>query len=242
VADDDAVLVAEVPASALAVYAHPDDPEVSCGGTLARWAAAGAAVHVVVAAKGDKGSDDPSTDPRALAERRAAEMRQAADELGAASLELLDHPDGALDGVAGLREELVHVIRRLRPEVVLCPDPTAVFFGDGYVNHVDHRALGWATLDAVAPAAASPLYVPEAGPPHQVATMLLSGTLEPDVWVDIEPSVEAKVRALFRHRSQLAPDAGEWLGDFIRHRAQEEGRRAGVRFAESFRRLRFASP
>ncbi|HVM01281.1 MAG TPA: PIG-L family deacetylase, partial [Acidimicrobiales bacterium] len=46
----------DTPSSALAVYAHPDDPEVSCGGTLARWAAAGAEVHVVVCAAGDKGS------------------------------------------------------------------------------------------------------------------------------------------------------------------------------------------
>lgn len=241
-ADTDAVVLAEVPSSVLAVYAHPDDPEVACGGTVARWAGEGASVHLVVACTGDKGSDDPTTDPAELAVRRAAEMAEAADDLGAASLELLGHPDGELDGVRTLRHDLVRIIRRLRPEVVVCPDPTAVFFGDGYVNHVDHRALGWATLDAVAPAAASPLYQPDAGAAHQVATMLLSGTLDPDVWIDIEGSVDLKVRALFRHRTQLADDADEWLGDFIRHRATEEGRRAGLRSAESFRRIRFARP
>lgn len=240
--DDDAVVLADAPACVLAVYAHPDDPEVACGGTISRWAAAGTGVHVVVAAQGDKGSNDADTDPFELAARRAEEVREAADVLGVSTVELLGHPDGGLDAVADLRSALVRIIRRLRPEIVVCPDPTAVFFGDGYVNHVDHRALGWATLDAVAPAAASPLYVPDGGPPHQVATMLLSGTLEPDVWVDIEASVEAKVRALFCHRSQLAADADDWLGDFIRHRAMEEGRRGGVRYAESFRRLRFVRP
>jgi LmbE family N-acetylglucosaminyl deacetylase len=95
-------------------------------------------------------------------------------------------------------------------------------------------------LDAVAPAAASPLYHPERGPAHQVATVLLSGTLEPDVWVDIADGLDAKVRALFCHATQLAPDADEWLADFVRHRAEEEGKRGGVPLAEAFRRLRLA--
>ncbi|MGH9150587.1 MAG: PIG-L deacetylase family protein, partial [Acidimicrobiales bacterium] len=60
----------EAPARALAVYAHPDDADVSCGGTLARWAAAGAEVGLVVANLGDKGSSDPGADPAALAARR----------------------------------------------------------------------------------------------------------------------------------------------------------------------------
>ena len=230
----------EVPARAVAVYAHPDDPEMACGATLATWAAAGAEVHVVVAAAGDKGTTDPSVDPAELAERRAGEVRAAADALGLAGVELLGHPDGDLDRVPGLRDELVGVVRRLRPDVVICPDPTAVFFGDGYVNHADHRAVGWAALDAVAPAAASPLYVPEAGPPHQVATVLLSGTLEADTWVEVPAGIDAKVAALFCHTSQLAADADDWLADFVRSRAEDEGRRAGLGPAEGFRRVRFA--
>ncbi|MFP5378032.1 MAG: PIG-L deacetylase family protein, partial [Acidimicrobiia bacterium] len=67
----------DTPSSVLAVYAHPDDPEVSCGGTLARWAAAGAEVHVVVCAAGDKGSSDPAARPEELARRRAAEVEAA---------------------------------------------------------------------------------------------------------------------------------------------------------------------
>jgi LmbE family N-acetylglucosaminyl deacetylase len=228
----------EAPARALAVYAHPDDPEVSCGGVLARWAEAGTEVHAVVATRGDKGSDDPATDPEALTRRRAGEVAAAAEVLGLAGVELLGHDDGELSAVPGLVRELVGVLRRLRPDVVVGVDPTAVFFGDAYVNHVDHRAIGWATLDAVAPASSSPLYFPGEGPVHQVATVLLSGTLEPDVWVDVGPTLDTKVRAMFCHRSQLAPDADQWLGDFVRQRAAEEGRRVGVSYAEGFRRLR----
>jgi LmbE family N-acetylglucosaminyl deacetylase len=232
-------LLDEVPPRALAVYAHPDDPEISCGGTLARWAAAGAEVHVVIGARGDKGTSDPATDPTALAERRAREASDAAGALGLAGVHLLGHPDGELDRASDLRAEIVGLVRRLRPAIVVCPDPTAVFFGDGYVSHVDHRTIGWATLDAVAPAASSPLYFPELGAAHQVDTLLLSGTLEPDVWVDIDDVLDRKVAAIFAHASQLAPDAEEWLGDFVRERAAGEGRRAGIAYAEAFRQIRF---
>jgi LmbE family N-acetylglucosaminyl deacetylase len=233
-------LLAETPARALAVFAHPGDPEVSCGASLARWATAGCEVLVVVVATGDKGSADPATDPAELAARRAREVEAAAATLGAAGFEILGHPDGEVADAVGLREELVGVVRRWRPEVVVCPDPTAVFFGDAYVNHADHRAVGWATLDAVAPASSSPLYYPDRGPAHRVETMLLSGTLEPDTWVDVAGSVEVKAEAMLCHRSQLADDADEWLDDFVRTRLEDEGRRAGVRWAEAFRRVRLA--
>jgi LmbE family N-acetylglucosaminyl deacetylase len=233
-------VVEAVPARALAVYAHPDDPEISCGGTLATWAAAGCEVHVLIACAGDKGSTDASVDPGELAEARATEVAAAAEALGVRAVEHWAVPDGELDRVDDLRARLVGLVRAARPEVVVAPDPTAVFFGDGYVNHVDHRTLGWALLDAVAPAAASPLYNPDRGPVHQVGTLLLSGSLEPDAWVDIEAGLEAKVRALFSHTTQLAADADDWLADFVRSRAEEEGRRAGLDLAEGFRRITLA--
>jgi LmbE family N-acetylglucosaminyl deacetylase len=229
-------LLADVPGRVLAVYAHPDDPEVSCGGTLVRWTRAGAEVHLVVATRGEKGSGDPGTDPDELAQRRADEVAAAAEVLGVAGVEQLGHPDGELDAV-DLRGEVVAAVRRVRPDTVVCPDPTAVFFGDGYVSHVDHRAIGWACLDAVAPAAALPLYFPASGPAHAVGTVLLSGTLEPDVWVDVEDTLEAKAAAMRCHRSQLG-DLGAELDELVRARAEDEGRRGGLGAAEAFRRLR----
>jgi len=229
-------LIESAPAVALAVYAHPDDPEVSCGGTLARWSQAGCAVHVLVCTRGEKGSLDPTTDTVELAVRRSAEMDAAANVLGAAAIHRLGHEDGELGTAASLRREIVATIRSVRPAVVLCPDPTAVFFGDSYFNHADHRTAGWATLDAVSPAAANPHYFPDAGPPHRVGRVLLSGTLEPDVWVDIGATLEAKIDALYCHRSQL-DEAGEFLREALTHRAEEAGELAGVRYAEGFRGL-----
>lgn len=229
--------VDEVPASALAIYAHPDDPEVSCGGTLARWARAGSIVHVAVCTQGDKGSSDPSVAPTDLARRRAGEMAAAADVLGLAGHHVLGHPDGEIENTVDLRRELVALIREIRPEAVVCPDPTAVFFGPSYFNHHDHRVVGWATLDAVSPAAAQPHYFPDAGDAHAVSTVFLSGTLEPDGWVDISDTVDLKAQALLCHESQI-DETAEWLRTVVRERAEEAGRMAGVACAEGFRLFR----
>lgn len=227
------------PRRALAVYAHPDDADVSCGGTLARWSDDGSEVHVVVCTTGDKGSSDPKVVPSELADERAAEVAAAAAALGLQGHTRLGHPDGELYDERGLVAELVGQVRRLRPDVVVCPDPTAVFFGQHYFNHRDHRTVGWATLDAVAPAASQPHYFPEAGPPHAVGSVLLSGTVAPDVWVDVSGTLERKTRAVLCHRSQLSEGA-EWFRSALRQRAEEEGQQAGVRYAEGFRRLRLA--
>jgi LmbE family N-acetylglucosaminyl deacetylase len=152
---------------------------------------------------------------------------------------ILGHSDGELEDTAEFRGELVAAIRRLRPEVVVCPDPTATFFGRSYFNHRDHRIVGWAALDAIAPAAANPHYFPDAGAPHQVRAVYLSGTLDVDVWVDISDSIEAKAEALLCHESQLGEE-GEWLRQVVRERAEEGGRAAGVAFAEGFRLLRLS--
>jgi LmbE family N-acetylglucosaminyl deacetylase len=226
----------DVPERVLAVFAHPDDAEVACGGTLARWASAGSEVEVVVVARGEKGSR-LRVDSEALALRRQREMEAADRVLGVARRRLLGVPDGEVQNTVALRARLVGIVREHRPETVVCPDPLASFFGDRYVNHIDHREAGWLALDAVAPAAALPLYFPDQGDPWQVREVLLSGSLEADCFVDIEEALVAKVEAVACHASQL-DDEPEIAGPLVRTRAAESGRVVGVRFAETFRRLR----
>jgi LmbE family N-acetylglucosaminyl deacetylase len=230
-------LLAETPLRALAIYAHPDDPDVSCGGTLATWAKAGCEVSVVLCTDGGKGTPDPDIQPGQLAVRRRAEAAEAGATIGVSYQEFLDFHDGELVDDSTFREVLVALVRRFRPEVVLCPDPTAIFFGQEYFNHRDHRVTGMAVLDAVAPAASLPHYFPGAGAAHQVDTVLMSGTLEPDVWVDISSAVDLKGEAVACHRSQF-PDGVEWASTAVRLGAEDAGRQAGVEFAEGFRRLR----
>jgi LmbE family N-acetylglucosaminyl deacetylase len=231
------VIETTIPDRALAVFAHPDDPEVGCGGTLARWAASGSEVHLVIGNLGDKGSPDPTTDPVELARERATEVAAAAEVLGLAGVEHLDYPDGEIENDALLRTRLIEAIRRHRPDALIAPDPTAIFFGDSYVNHRDHRQLGWAVLDSLVPAA-SPLYVPDAGPAHQIGLVLLAGTLDADAWVDIADVLDRKVAAVSCHQSRLGEDPA-LVTELLEHRAKEEGRRSGLTHAEAFRRLRF---
>ena len=134
-------------------------------------------------------------------------------------------------------------MRELRPEVVLCPDPTAVFFGDGYFNHRDHRVTGWATLDAIAPAA---------GLPHYFAEQLAEGlTRAPGARRSTCPGRSSRTAGSTSPTTSNArstrcsatrassQETGEPFREFLRQRAEHDGRQAGVRYAEGFRRLTF---
>jgi LmbE family N-acetylglucosaminyl deacetylase len=227
------------PQCAMAIYAHPDDADVAAGGVLAQWAADGCAVHLVVVCDGAKGSHAPTADEGSLRDVRGAEMQFAADLLGASTVTRLERPDGEVENDVDLRATLVGLIRQYRPEIVIGPDPTATIFAGVYVNHRDHRETGWALLDAVAPAAAMPLYFPEQGPPHQVASLLLSGTLEPDVVADISRTIDTKVKAVLAHSSQLAGDA-DAIRELVYERAEQAGRPVGAEFGEAFRSVELA--
>jgi LmbE family N-acetylglucosaminyl deacetylase len=223
------------PQRVLAVYAHPDDAEVSCGGALGWFAEQGADVHVIVVARGDKGSANLVDDIDALVAARRAETEAAGNALGVAAHYWFERDDGAVVNDDALRDEIVGVVRRVQPDVVIAPDPTAVFYGAAYVNHPDHRAVGWAALDAVSHAAPNPNYHP-GDAPWRTPVVLLSGSLQPDAWIDISSTIDAKTAALACHTSQLG-EAGEYLRTVVRQRAEDAGRAAGVALAESFRQL-----
>ena len=240
---------APVAAPVLAIFAHPDDAELACGASMALLAASGRPVHIVTVCRGDKGAGEP-TDGDALAKRRAAEGRRAAQELGVTTWTSLDRADGEVDNDGPLRAALVEQVRSIRPDLVITGDPTASFFGGQYVNHRDHRQVGWAVLDAVAPAAANPNYFPSAGAPHHVRELWLANSLEPDHWVDVADVLAAKAAAVWCHRSQLGAGGEIELGDdgdqqelllaMLTERAASEGRRGGYSAAEGFRRLALA--
>jgi LmbE family N-acetylglucosaminyl deacetylase len=224
------------PTVALAIYAHPDDADVAAGGSLAAWAQAGGECHLLIIGDGSKGSHDVDASVEQLSRTRAGELNDAARELGVASVISLGLRDGEFTNDSSLRGELVAQVRRLQPDLVLGPDPTATFFNGVYVNHRDHRETGWALLDAVAPASAMPLYFPDAGPPHAVTDLLMSGTLEASVVVDISATVENKVRAVLAHGSQTGGDSSG-VREIIEGRARRAGREVGVSFGESFRHV-----
>ena len=232
------------PARALAVGAHPDDVEFGCGGTLAKWAAAGCAISHLVCTDGSKGSWDPDQDVAELVALRREEQRAAARALGGSGdVVFCGWTDGELE--AGLRQrwEVASWIRRLRPEVVLGHDPWK-----RYRLHPDHRAAGFLLTDGIV-AARDPHFFPElAAPPHRPTTLLLWEADEPDHVEDVSGHLDTKLAALLCHRSQYrstmrmgdAPTEEE-LERFnarVRERATEHGRLAAIDYGESFKAVR----
>ena len=230
------------PDRVLVVAAHPDDIEFAAAATVARWVDEGAEVRYLLVTRGDKGSDDPTTDVEALAGRREREQRDAAREVGVAGVEFLSEPDGQVEPSLRLRERITRAIRELRPEVVMTHDPTVLFVNNEWVNHPDHRAVGTVTVDAVFPTARDPLNFREqveAGlAPWKVAELFLWSTNEANQLVDIGDTIERKVAALGRHASQFR--AFDEVARWVRRRSEELGERAGYRAAEGFRRVTLA--
>ena len=105
-----------VPSSALAVGAHPDDIEFECGGTLAKWGAAGAAIHLLICTDGSKGTWDVDADTDILIARRQTEQREAARRIHPdAQVHFLGEVDGELANTVELRGRVARVIRETTP-------------------------------------------------------------------------------------------------------------------------------
>lgn len=225
-----------VPRSALLVTPHQDDAEGGCGGTVGAWTKRGTEVVYVLCTNGDKGSSDPNmTSPR-LAEMREREQQNAANVLGVKEVVFLRHPDGGLEDTLELRAQVVREIRRHKPEIVMCTDP----FRSTSHTHRDHRVSGMVALDAVFTYAWSYLHFPEqiqneGLEPHRVKEIYLWGSEAPDTYVDISESVDAKAQSLSQHVSQMREP--QKLQERIRSRAKSVGERAGLPYAEAFRRI-----
>ena len=114
----------ETPAIVLAIGAHPDDVEFGCGGTLAKWSAAGAVVHHLVCTDGSKGTWNPEADIAALVTSRQQEQRNAARALGATgTVSFLEYIDGELEHSKEAIDRIALAIRTLKPNIVLSHDP-----------------------------------------------------------------------------------------------------------------------
>ena len=223
----------------MVITAHPDDAEFTVAGTVAKWAREGKTVIYVICTDGSRGSNDPEVRPEHLVAIRRAEQEAAARILGVEEIVFLGYEDGSLQPTLALRRDLTRAIRRYRPDVVVCPDPTVRYYGDSYLNHPDHRAAGDAALDAVFPSARTrhifPELLAEGLEPHKVREVLIRGALSPNLWVDISDTIELKIAALREHESQVGRLQG-WE-ERVRARAQQEAAGQDMTYAESFRRI-----
>jgi LmbE family N-acetylglucosaminyl deacetylase len=233
----------KAPLRVLIVMAHPDDGEFGCAGTIARWAHEGRDIHYCLVTDGQVGDHgDKEITSEQLAAVRRKEAQAAADALGVQHpVIFLHYQDSRLEPTLEVRGAIARVIRQVRPDVMICQDPTVRWSAQGYINHPDHRAAGEATLAAIMPVAGTRLAFPELAAEglatHDVRELYLSGTQTPDRWVDIEGFVETKLAALRAHKSQL----GDWdPTESITARAKEtaaNARKSGhdMRYAEAFK-------
>ncbi len=224
---------------ALVAFAHPDDAEFGCAGTVARWTRDGTVVTYVCVTDGSAGSNEPGAIRDDVARQREDELRKAAEILGVSEVVFLGYPDGELEPSLDVRRDLTREVRRARPDVVVGPDPSRLWSGDRYVNHPDHVAVGHAVLRVVNPDAPTrpqfPELLDEGLEPFEVPRLWLNvwdaGREELHV-VDISGTIDAKMDALRAHESQIS---GEDVERFLRDQAREIGRPRGYEYGEAFR-------
>jgi len=231
------------PESAMAIFAHPDDIEFSCAGTMARWAKAGARICYVILTNGDVGIADPDIPKYEVVRIRRAESVAAAKAAGVDEVVFMDQHDGMLEATMELRKRLVREIRRFKPEVVITGDPTIVFASDTYINHPDHRAAATVALDAIFPAAGQPnlfeeIEQEEGIKSHKPRKVYVSSWREQTTYVDIEDTIDVKIAALREHKSQMM----DWDPEpRIRERAAQVAKGKEMAYAEGFREITLTS-
>ena len=214
-----------IQADVLVIAAHPDDAEFGAAGTVARWTEEGKTVVYVLCTNGEKGTSDRSVNPVLLAEVREKEQMGAAKVLGVREVEFLRYPDQGLEDTAELRKDVVRVIRKYRPSIVVTSDPYR-----RYLWHRDHRVAGQVVLDAVFPFARDHLAYPdlleEGLEPHKVKEILFWAADDINHRVDITATFDRKLAALRCHESQVRelpfPDLESWLRERCRSLAEGE--------------------
>jgi len=235
----------EFRADILAIAAHRDDVEQTCGGTLLRMAARGLRTAILDLTQGEAGT-------RGTAADRAREADEAARILGVGWRQALDFPDGALANSLENRIAIVRVLRRLRPRVVILP-----YWQARHPDHAITATLGYEAcflsglkrIDSGVPTETrgpqEAINVSWGGDPYRpfkIVYASLYADVRPSFIVDISPFIEQRHAALMAYRSQYANQpAGSALfvpEEEIRERTFAEARHygllAGVRYGEPF--------
>lgn len=231
----------------LAVGAHPDDIDIGCAGTVAKYISEGSTVYYLVLTDGSKGSEDLKISTKDLIRTRKAEQQKAADLLGVKQVFFLNFVDGELENSPALRKEIVQILRQIKPNIVICWDPTLYYDETRmYVNHPDHRVAGEATMDCVYPFARNARTFPELMKiglkPHVVDELLLFNFGKANYFIDISQSIDKKLAALSCHKSQFSNMSQ--FGAMIKQMSKYAGEKAKpkLKLAEGFVRITLRKP
>jgi N-acetylglucosamine malate deacetylase 1 len=212
----------------LAIAAHRDDVEQTCGGTLLKMRSLGLETGILDLTRGEAGT-------RGSAAERAEEAAAAAQILGVRWREALDIPDGRVENTWENRLKIVRVLRELRPRVVILP-----YWQGRHPDHYTTATLGYEACFVSGLARVETSAAPHR--PYKVIYASLYADVRPSFVVDITPFVEQRHQSLLAYRSQYAnTEQGSALfvpEEEIRERtfaeARHYGQLAGVRYGEPF--------
>ena len=222
----------------MVVFAHADDAEWGCSGTVAKWCAEGWEVVYVVCTDGSKGSGDPTMSSAKLAEIRRQEQLNAAKVLGLLNVVFLQYEDSMLEPTLDLRRDITREIRRHKPDVLICESPIRRLSYNGYLSHPDHIAAGEAAMAAVFPSARDRLTFPElleeGLEPHKVREVWVMDPHEADNYVDVTAYIEVAINALKQHATQVD---SEDVSAQMKGWRSRTGEKVGFQYAEAFKRF-----
>jgi LmbE family N-acetylglucosaminyl deacetylase len=215
---------------AAAVVAHPDDLEYGVASAIARWTSQGKDVSYVLATRGEAGIAGMAPDD--TGPLRVEEERRSAAVVGVRDLEFLDHPDGAVEYGLGLRRDIAASLRRIRPDVVITMNFELTWGEGGGVNHVDHRAVGLATLDACRDAANEWIFYDAGAAWTGITGVYVAGMPAPTHFVDVTDTIELGVTSLREHRAYIDGLGTDFDPDaFLKDIAGYGGMAAGCEYA-----------
>lgn len=216
----------------LIIMAHPDDPELACGGSIAQWTKKDE-VNYIVISSGEKGTWRKKNSPFIIAHTREREAKRAAKFLGVKRIIFLRHPDGEVGNIRTLKLEIAALVRHIKPYTIVTHDPWRRQF------HPDHRATGFAVIDAIMIARDWHFYpfLREVGlDVHRPKELLLTPTDKPNFINDITTAFVKKIKAIKIHKSQLV-QLPRWERR-IKKRAEIDGKPSGFKFGEGFYKIR----
>jgi len=220
----------------LAVVAHPDDLEYGATSAIARWTGQGKHVSYVMVTNGEAGID--TMPPAEVGPLRRQEEERSAQVVGVDSVEFLGFADGLIEADHELRRALATTIRRHRPDVIVSIN-FRESWGPGSWNHVDHRNVGIALLDAARDAGNRWLFTDDGLDPWpSVRLVAFLGSPQASHWVDVTDTMDLGVRSLEQHALYLSMlsdgTPGTEPGLFLRNIAAQAGERVGVDCAATF--------
>jgi LmbE family N-acetylglucosaminyl deacetylase len=217
----------------LAIQPHPDDNEIAMGATLARLTAQGTEVVYLTVTNGDRGMSDPDTTPAQMARIRAEELEAAGRHLGVSRFYNLNLPDGCTLDVSEIAVMIAGVIRQVRPDTVLCPDPWLPYEG-----HSDHRKTGMAAVEGFMNAGTYHYPRGASYEPFGPSAIGFYFTAHPNQVIDTTDYMDKMFEAIALHKSQVDEQTLALYRAFFTMKGKELAQGKGFEVGEGFKMLR----